>query len=278
MKKNAFVFAIICLIFASCTNQKKEPAFVPGVLIYEEGSLWTENENGTMRWNCNIAQGTSLNLYPESEKMAVRDGTTGETEFVKLCFNNSDYWIQTAIIAKNCKPALVLDDTVVYSTPELTGVSSVKVPANTIVAVDESYTTPIDSEIDFKKVTFRTDKNYRSCYIKSDSISGNNDDVTLIRILNKFKVLKNDEVKKEMLINAKKLYPSPSVKTLLNKTIEESFPELSFSVNLVETTEEPVEEIEEDVSNEILEDETSEESENNDESYETNESYVSEGM
>ena len=134
MKKLLGFVAIFAILFAGC-NKKQEEKFDSAVLIYQDGSLWTENKDGSMKWSTTLSNGTGLKVYPDSGKMAAREGKNDETEFVKVRFDNKDYWIQTALIAQNAVESVILEDTLVYQNPDIAAVTNISVPALTIVAV-----------------------------------------------------------------------------------------------------------------------------------------------
>ena len=224
MKKLLGFVAIFAILFAGC-NKKQEEKFDSAVLIYQDGSLWTENEDGSMKWSTTLSNGTGLKVYPDSSKMAAREGKNDETEFVKVRFDNKDYWIQTALIAQNAVESVVLEDTLVYQNPDIAAVTNISVPALTIVAVSNDEVIAEDPSFKFKKISYRTDKTYRSVYVKQNVLSNDKEDVLVLRMLNKLKSTKNETVKEEVFNNALQLNCSPEVKDALRAEYKAAFPD-----------------------------------------------------
>lgn len=268
MKKLLGFVAVFAILVAGCNKNQKEN-FESAVLIYQDGSLWTENEDGTMKWATTLTNGTGLKVYPGSSKMAAREGKNDESEFVKVKFDNKDYWIQTVLIAQNSTENVILEDTLLYQNPDIAAVTSISVPALTIVAVSNDEVASEDPSFKFKKISYRTDKTYRSVYVKREVLSNDKDDVTVLRMLNKLNSTKNETVKEEVFNNALQLNCSPEVKDYLKEAYKAAYPDrvVDEDAAAVEFAEETIEASEPEESDEVVEEaaETEEYEESGDE-------------
>lgn len=249
MKKIFFAISmiLITLISFSCGNEKKaadagdqsvattydesgrakEVTLVPSVLFYEKGSLWYENSKGELERKTVLAQGQVLYAYPaeadsESEIVDVhkmkRSGQTAEESYLKVRYDNNDYWINNDLVVPNATPRVVCQESMNYTKDDIDGVSSVKVPQGKIVAVHNDYLNP-NSDIAFVKVTWRKgdERSYRSVYLKADVVSTAEDDITALRVLSKLETLKNDVVKQELIENSASLEISDFLRDALNE-------------------------------------------------------------
>lgn len=257
MKKIIKSLLIIALILSavSCKGDKEktkqEINYVKSVLIYDTGSLWTENADGEMEWYTTLQCGISLDTYPTIEgststvtesKLATRNGETEKIDYTKVRFNENDYWIQSALIIPNATPkVIVADENVhVYNTAEITDISNAKIPVGTIVAhistiVQEDGTIPTN----FDCISYRDgNKSYRNVYIKSDDVAKTTaNDVMAERIIRKYKTIKKEAVKKELVESLSSLTLCPYYSAKCTELKNELFPPEEEIVEAVEAVE-----------------------------------------
>lgn len=233
MKKSILFLASIALLFTviSCnksnanpevadesvstqvdeSGKKKQVNLIPSVLFYDEGSLWSENSDGELVRYTVLTVGQALNAYPyvdgseieEAEaKSMKKSGQKGEDVYLKVRYDNKDYWILKDLVIVNAYPSVVIESGLNYTSDKIDGVSSVSVPVGKIVAVHNDYTPKEDDgdNVACYKVTWRkgSERSYRGVYLKKDMLTTNPDDVLAQRILNK--LAKKSEITDEVVI------------------------------------------------------------------------------
>lgn len=249
MKKSFFAISmiLITLLSFSCGNGKKqadagdqsvattydesgrakEVTLVPSILFYEKGSLWYENSKGELERKTVLTQGQVVYAYPaeadsESEIVEVRkmkrSGQTAEESYLKVSYDNGEYWINSDLVVPNATPRVVCQESMNYTKDDIDGVSSVKVPQGKIVAVHNDYSNP-NSDIAFVKVTWRKgdERSYRSVYLKADVVSTAEDDIVALRVLSKLDSIKNPDVRAELIENSSSLDVSDFLRDALSE-------------------------------------------------------------
>ncbi len=211
---------------------KEEIKMIPGVMLWDEASFWYEKPDGKMYWKLTVDYGTAFECYPKESssstnslvesKNAIRVITSTKEEatkeFTKIRYQNNDYWVQTAIIAINAIPAVVVkDNTYIYKAAELDKNTKDQLSLGTVIALYEE-----EAINGFSKISARPDtKLYEEVFIKEDKLSNNPDD---IRALNMVKLIKNTKEKAmqlELLDNTKNLNISPEIQEVLD-SVEDS--------------------------------------------------------
>ncbi|MBO4858233.1 MAG: hypothetical protein J5527_06945 [Treponema sp.] len=211
---------------------KEETKMIPGVMLWDEASFWYEKPDGKMYWKLTVDYGTAFECYPKESadstnslvesKNAIRVITStkeeAKKEFTKIRYQNNDYWVQTAIIAINAVPAVVVkDNTYIYKAAEIDKITKDQLSVGTILALYEE-----DTINGFSKISARPGtKLYEEVFIKEDKLSNNTDD---IRALNMVKLIKNTKEKAmqlELLDNTKNLNVSPEIQEVLG-SVEDS--------------------------------------------------------
>lgn len=260
MKKSILISTLVVFILAGCTKQNKgseqnqqastpkeseakvevvsevtqevktevkteTKQMIPGVMLWDEATFWTEKDDGKMYWKLTVDYGTAFECYPSASgssslvetKKAIRVITStkeeAEKEFTKISYQNTDYWVQTSIIAINAVPAMVIkENTFVYKTPDIEKITTDKLPVGTIIALSKEV--PIDG---FIKVSARIgEKLYDEVYIKLDKVSENTADIKALSMIEKINKSKDKAIQLELLDNTKSLNVSPEIKDMLS--------------------------------------------------------------
>lgn len=188
------------------SGKEKSVSLIPSVLFYDEGSLWFENADGALEWYVTLNAGQTLYAYPastdsenevvEAQKMN-KAGKKDQDLYIKVLYDQKDYWILSDLVVANATAAVVIEDTVNYSKDSIDGLSSkaAKIPTGKIVAIHNDYKGSEDSDMSFVKVTWRNGKerSYREVFLKSETVSTSSADLTAIRIVNKIAGIKEPD-------------------------------------------------------------------------------------
>lgn len=179
-KRLSAVFAFCALAFCGCSGKKADAAQVDGqmlALLAEEGvqqvaeesqynkkvdsvmihagwTLYRENSEGKMIASAETRAGDSVKVYckdkdgtePE-EKEAIRrlqNGEEKELTFVRLSFDDEDYWTRPIFVAKHSKPCVAVKGGRLFSAPDMATMTKTVVEEDSIMAQSSA-----DSEKDF---------------------------------------------------------------------------------------------------------------------------------
>lgn len=211
------------------SGKEKSVSLIPSVLFYDEGSLWFENAEGALEWYVTLNAGQTLYAYPasaesenevvEAQKMS-KAGKKEQDVYIKVLYDQKDYWILSDLVVANATAAVVIEDTVNYSNDSIDGLSSkaAKIPTGKIVAIHNDYKGSDDSELSFVKVTWRNGKerSYREVFLKSETVSTSSADLTAVRIVNKIAGIKEPDsvVVNELVSNVMNLNLSAGIKDI----------------------------------------------------------------
>lgn len=249
MKKSILTLLLIPFILIGCTKQNKGTEqnqvsssadnktefvseakvevkkMIPGVMLWDEATFWTEKDDHKMYWKLTVDYATSFECYPslsddsslvESKKSIRVISSTkeeAEKEFTKIKYQNTDYWVQTSIIAINAVPAMILkDNTFIYNKPDIEKITSEKLPVGTIIALSKDE--PING---FNKISARIgEKLYDEVYIKVDKVSENMADIKALSLIEKINNSDDKAIQLELLENVKTLNVSPEVNDIIS--------------------------------------------------------------
>ena len=205
---------------------KEETKMIPGVMLWDEASFWYEKPDGKMYWKLTVDYGTAFECYPKESadstnslvesKNAIRVITStkeeAKKEFTKIRYQNNDYWVQTAIIAINAIPGVVVkDNTFIYKAAEIDKITKDQLSVGTIIALYEE-----EAINGFSKISARPGtKLYEEVFIKGDKISSNPDDIKALNMIKLIKNTKEKAMKLELLDNTKELSVSSEIQELL---------------------------------------------------------------
>ena len=211
---------------------KEETKMIPGVMLWDEASFWYEKPDGKMYWKLTVDYGTAFECYPKESadstnslvesKNAIRVITStkeeAKKEFTKIRYQNNDYWVQTAIIAINAVPAVVVkDNTYIYKAAEIDKITKDQLSVGTILALYEE-----EAINGFSKISARPGtKLYEEVFIKEDKLSNNPDDIKALNMVKLIKTTKEKAMQLELLDNTKNLNVSPEIQEVLG-SVEDS--------------------------------------------------------
>lgn len=211
---------------------KEEVKMIPGVMLWDEASLWYEKPDGKMYWKVTVDYGTAFDCYPRvsanstnalvESKNAIRVITSTKEqatkEFTQIKYQNEDYWVQTAIIAINAEPAVIVkDNTFIYKAAEIDKITKDSLAKGTIIALSKDE--PING---FVKVAARVgQKLYEDVYIKEDKVSSNSDDIKALSMIKLIRNTKEKSMQLELLDNTKNLQVSEDIKEVLTSLEDE---------------------------------------------------------
>lgn len=172
----AAVFAFCALAFCGCSEKKADVAQeieqsqtadaqqvaeesqynekVDSVMIYAGWTLYRENSEGKMIASAETRAGDSVAVYckdeggaePE-EKDAIRRLQSGEEKeltFVRVSFDDEDYWTRPIFVAKHSKPCVAVKEGRLFSAPDMATMIKTVVEEGSILAQSSA-----DSEKDF---------------------------------------------------------------------------------------------------------------------------------
>ena len=211
---------------------KEEVKMIPGVMLWDEASLWYEKPDGKMYWKVTVDYGTAFDCYPKvsadstnalvESKNAIRVVTStkeeAKKEFTKIKYQNEDYWVQTAIIAINAEPAVIVkENTFIYKAAEIDKITKDSLAKGTVIALSKDE--PING---FCKIAARVgQKLYEDVYIKEDKISSNSDDIKALSMIKLIRNTKEKSMQLELLDNTKTLQVSDDIQEVLNSLEDE---------------------------------------------------------
>lgn len=218
MKKRISFVAItlIAALFLSCENKDevkvgdetkgvitktdgktKDVSLIPSVFIYDSEYLWFENSKGNLEASKSLmlSKGQALFAYPTDdgseseeafEKKMIIQSNKKSYSFIKVRYDDNDYWVLSNAMALNTTPVVVITQAIKYTDPDLDAVTSTKIPEGTIVALHSDYSSNPENDQEYVKITARVnDKNHREIYLKKETVSDKPDDVVAARILKK---------------------------------------------------------------------------------------------
>ncbi|UTC77368.1 hypothetical protein E4O04_04865 [Treponema sp. OMZ 799] len=158
IKKAVLLLCVSLFVFVSCAKENvseksdpvktektddvsREPSKetevdlkVEGVIYVHRAGLYTETEDGKMKWTAEASLGDKA-LYLGEKKEAQR--TDGQKRvFFHISLKDKEYWIQDYCYEPNTVPAFISStDTVLYKSDSLTAVTDEIIPQYFIVAV-----------------------------------------------------------------------------------------------------------------------------------------------
>lgn len=166
----AAVFAFCALAFCGCSEKKADAAQeierlqvaeesqynkkVDSVMIYAGWTLYRENSEGKMIASAETRAGDRVAVYckdtdgaePE-EKEAIRrlqNGEEKELAFVRVSFDDEDFWTRPIFVAKHSKPCVAVYEGRLFSAPDMATMTKTVVEEGSILAQSSA-----DSEKDF---------------------------------------------------------------------------------------------------------------------------------
>ena len=172
------------LAFAQEAGDAPVENTVPGIMMQDLGSLWVQNQNGVMIWAANVKRGERLEIYLtdqvdafgnllEDKKTAwrVSNGESAKNDFVRVRYNNTDYWAISNRVSKAFKTGKISTACAVYRSSDLSDVRINSLAAGTLVCIGQSF--PVTAKINLTEVTFFDAPSYSTvtAYVLSEKVS-----------------------------------------------------------------------------------------------------------
>lgn len=227
LKKSIFAILVVCLCFASCSKKEEKPAdvtentevsneiqapaeqknndlpHVTGVIYVNGAALYTENEDGKMKWVASASIGDIAEYLRESKKAKRTDGQ--ERNFFHISLKEKEYWIQDYCYEPNTVPAFVkTDETVLYKSDSLTAATDEIIPKYFIIAI---YNEGLDETSKFLKfATYCPELSnmwiVKEKFIKRDAVEIGENNVQAMLLANVATESRNDTIRAELFQNA----------------------------------------------------------------------------
>ncbi len=191
-------------------KKEKKIRTVPAVVLLDDASLWTLNEENKMVWakkslsvgqyvDCiqsDTGDGTGLGPVEKQKFIRISNGKEAEREFLPVLFEGEELWVQDALVALDAEPAVLLEEKIVFNEADIIEFTEKKLPAMTYIALHTSFTSP-----DFNKISVYTDTygKLSEVYIKKEMIADKEKDIAAIALAKKIKALedkKSEETEK----------------------------------------------------------------------------------
>lgn len=183
-------------------RKEKKIRTMPAVVLLDDASLWTLNEENKMVWakkSLSIGQfveciqsdtgdGTGLGPVEKQKFIRVSNGKEAEREFIPVLYEGEKLWVQDALVALDAEPAILLEDKIIFNEADILEITEKKLPSMTYVALHTSFTSP-----DFYKITAYTD-NYgklSEVYIKKEAIAEKEKNITAVALAKKIRSLED---------------------------------------------------------------------------------------
>ena len=172
------------LVFAQEAGDAPVENTVPGIMMQDLGSLWVQNQNGVMIWAANVKRGERLEIYLtdqvdafgnllEDKKTAwrVSNGESAKNDFVRVRYNNTDYWAISNRVSKAFKTGKISTACAVYRSSDLSDVRINSLAAGTLVCIGQSF--PVTAKINLTEVTFFDAPSYSTvtAYVISEKVT-----------------------------------------------------------------------------------------------------------
>ncbi len=240
MKKTKIVLFLLGMlfVFAGCGNKNapqkqssksSSPTTVSSVVLYDGTPLYRENSDGKMVYADEVQLGEEIQIFLKGseieEKTAIRLLSSGKEEsfnFVHVSYYDKDYWTRDIFITNNAAltAAAIIEDSVIYTSPDATGASTKKLEKGAIVATDSSSKrTDSDLGIEFIPVTYYNATPFgKEAFVKSANISTKQADIVALQTLSKIAAYK--ELKPEVTESILRSLDELSVSEFVSEKIQ----------------------------------------------------------
>ena len=179
-------------------------AGVSGVVYVNNAGLYTENDEGKMKWTAEAALGDKA-LYLGEKKEAVRTDGQKRT-FFHIELNGQAYWIQEYSYEPDTVAAFISgQDVVLYKSESLAAMTDEFIPRYAIVAVYNDSLEKTDSK--FIKIAaynseLVTSWSIKDKYVKRDAVETSAESVEAMILAQVAMESKNDTIRTELFQNA----------------------------------------------------------------------------
>lgn len=182
-------------------KKEKKIRTVPAVVLLDDASLWTLNEENKMVWaqksvavgsyvDCiqSDTDGTGLGPVEKQKFIRISNGKEAERDFLPVLYEGKELWVQDALVALDAEPAILLEDKIIFNEADILEITERKLPSISYIAVHRSFTSP-----EFYKISSYTDKygKLSEVYIKKDKIADKEKDITAINLAQKIKSMED---------------------------------------------------------------------------------------
>lgn len=177
---------------------------VTGFVYATEASLFTETDDGKMKWAKTVVLGDVADYLGEKKEATRTDGP--KRDFFHVNFKGDEYWIQDYCFEPNTVPAFIAKpDTLIYKTDSLTGVTDEVIPKYLVVAVYKDSLE--DKGNKFVKIAAYSSDLYYSWivkekFVKRENIETGENNVNAMILAQIASESKNDTVRGELFQNA----------------------------------------------------------------------------
>ncbi|MCR4735215.1 MAG: hypothetical protein K5829_09450 [Treponema sp.] len=217
-------------------NQSQKPIVKketrPAVVLYEGTPLYTENNEGKMIYATEVILGDIIDIYLDGDtpeqKLAIRrlsNGDEKELNFVHVTYEDTDYWTRDIFVTKypSVKAGAILEDTLIYDSPEGTGATSKKLEACSIVAIDPNIVlADEDIGVSFVPVIFYNGTAFgKEVYVKESAISKSDYDVIALQTVAAIKRYKS--LKPEVAAQLKDCLERLSISSAFDEVVSSAF-------------------------------------------------------
>ena len=174
-------------------------------VIYANGTgLYTETDEGKMKWTAEAALGDIAVYLGEKKEAARTDGQT--RSFFHIQLNDKDYWVQDYSFEPDTVPAFISTaDTVLYKSESLAAMTDEIVPQYLIVAVYKKSLENANNrflEIAAYSSEFVTTWSVKEKFVKRENVETNKTSVDAMILAQVAMESKNDTIRAELFQNA----------------------------------------------------------------------------
>lgn len=186
----------------STVKKEKKLKTVSAVVLLDDASLWTPNEENKMVW---AKKSLSIGQYvdciqgdaPDGEVnkqkfIRISNGKEAERDFVPVLFEGETLWVQDSLIALGGVPAILLEDKIIFNDADILEITEKKLPAMTNIALHKDF-----NSSDFYKISVYTDTygKLSEIYVKKELVASSENDLVAIALAKKIKSLEEKNAK-----------------------------------------------------------------------------------
>jgi len=272
---SVFFLTLFTVIFFSCSKnqpvqieEEEAPpieAFIDGKILSKNAYLCLLGRDAKMHGVIKLSEGKDISVLEidgkidtkfipdENQNFEEGDGENNEVkgrEYAHVVYDNLDFWLERAVFALNCKNAVAIEKTFLYSDSDLS--QKITTPQNplkfaAIIALSlEASNSESENQKSVKIFYYDTkEKAVRQAFVSSDSISAREDDIVVSQIVESLKVTARAAPRNELFSKAAKYKPCKKVLAALNEQkvekktynyqeVLKSVQRMSFGVNVDE--------------------------------------------
>lgn len=211
------------------------------IMLRENGPLRVEEGSNGVKWSKTVNAGTELDLVSDKiikKNLVTTDKTYPDVDFYTVKYKDEKYYVQVSEVAVADSPAVICEDAVLFTRPNLATFRNALLEAGTIVAVGKKVNS---CGIDFAEVSFfdSNDGIKRTRYVEYGKLSESDKDVKAILMVQTALQIKDKDLMNETLNNARRINTSEQVSYYIEDLIAEKLGLSSFSLDEIEHLQEP---------------------------------------